>query len=422
MLSAHIHSEYLQPLTPASVTIELDAKKSPLALLAQACSQIGKVDPPASSKESASPPSLKLGQQRPPSADKCSFKSYHKVGGDSGGGGEDQVSSSSLSDKMGFRVLGGTHWNTAKSPPYAPHPFSPSGGQGPKQRSGSAPPNPLGHSPNDERETGSPSSTSSDCGQSKKDTDARRPTSEGPHLANSGRSSDGGKAEPGHGCLTPISPYESAHPLIPLPPSNVVYHSSVVGPYAGYPPRLGPELPRSSPLAGSSPPFFMQGPCRDPYCLSYPNVPHHSSSGLKSSFPLVYAAHPAHPLYSYLVPSDSLARWESARGPCDKRFTASDELLARLRAHNAVTLEVDPKVPSSAPALCHVSHMSGSGGFLRAPHGMGVARYHPYSNKVHLSSGPSAMSVHSLPATSPYYPHYAFYNQRLGPPSTLGYQ
>ncbi|XP_071494191.1 zinc finger protein 703-like [Diadema antillarum] len=44
-----MHTEYLQPMDPLPTT--LDAKKSPLALLAQTCSSIGKPDPPPSSSE-----------------------------------------------------------------------------------------------------------------------------------------------------------------------------------------------------------------------------------------------------------------------------------------------------------------------------------------------------------------------------------
>lgn len=258
------------------------------------------------------------------------------------------------------------------------------------------------------------------------------------------------------------------------------YHGSVVGGYAGYPSQFVPGLdptksslgsmampgkhPSSSPLTGASPPSLMQSLCRDPYCLSYPGVSHlggsncnscihDPSSSLKSSFPLVYPSHPlhslhqsslssnassslSHPLYTYgfMLPNDPMphaCNWVSAGGPCDKRFATSEELLAHLRTHTALPVGMDSKllsVSSSGPASCHLHlpQQSSPGSMpsslsLRAPPSLGLTRYHPYS-KVHLPPAPPSLSLHSLPTTGPYYPHYALYGQRLGSASALGYQ
>ena len=526
-----------------------------MALLAQTCSQIGKPDPPSSSKLSSScsgadkessgrssVSGLKLGEHRPSLEDKSSFKPYNKGSGDCR---RDGVTSSSSGDKVGFRVPGN---NVAANgnpsggqQPYPPHAVSPCSGaasgsppghaqlqqqqqqqqqhqhqqqQQPQKQSQSPGGQQAPHSRSPVRETAherdtSPTSTSGGSNNNngnhhpKRDADVNKANPDSPLHANSshvrastncsngssdgGSNHEGGKAEPAQphlaaGHIAPISPYKTSQPLFPLPTSNMGYHGSVVGAYAGYPSQFVPGLdptksgigvgsmavpgkhPSSSPLTGASPPSFMQGLCRDPYCLSYPSVSHlggsncnscihDPSSSLKSNFSLVYPSHPlhslhqsslsssassslSHPLYTYgfMLPNDPLphaCNWVSAGGPCDKRFATSDELLAHLRTHTALPVGMDSKllsVSSSGPAPCHLHlpHQSSPGSMpsslsLRAPPSLGLARYHPYS-KVHLPPGPSSISLHSLPTTGPYYPHYALYSQRLGSASALGYQ
>uniref|UniRef100_A0A8C7I3W9 Zinc finger protein 703 n=1 Tax=Oncorhynchus kisutch TaxID=8019 RepID=A0A8C7I3W9_ONCKI len=482
MLTAHTshllhHPEYLQPLQSAPVSIELDAKKSPLALLAQTCSQIGKPDPPSSKlssisnghgdhdgHSSSSSSSHKLGEHRPSQEDKSSFKPYNKVGGDSR---RDRVcSSNNSSDKTGFRV-------PSSCPSFPPHAISPN------SRVGS-----------EHKQEQNVNKVSLDSPQMANSSHARASTNSSTGSSEGSPSHELGKMDsqppplslgPGH--ITPISPYKTGHSVFPLSSSGMGYHGSVVGAYAGYPSQFVPGLDptksglggggvrvpgkhhSSSPLTGTSPLSFMQGLCRDPYCLSYPNSPHlggsnpcvhDPSSSIKSGYPgLFYPSHPlhslhpstmsssitptlSHPLYTYgfMLSNDPIphaCNWVSAGGPCDKRFSTSDELLAHLRTHTSLPGGMDSKLFSAYPSVsssaasCHLhlphqSQASLQNSFsLRAPHTLGLARYHPYG-KVHLPPGPTSIPLHSLQAGSPYYPHYALYSQRLGSASALGYQ
>ncbi|KAI8521983.1 hypothetical protein Bbelb_017370 [Branchiostoma belcheri] len=395
MLSARsqhmLRTEYLQPLQPTT----LDAKKSPLALLAQTCSSIGK-DTELPSKQASS--SVEKDQRTSSSSpskssvvdgDKSSFKPYKK----------EEKTEGESSSKSGFHTPNSAAGSTAgdKTPAGSEH--DPCGGMFVE----------VNHH-----------ETSSGGNSTEKSSLSVQPS----HLSPS-------SPKPGHSSIAPHLPG-----ALPCGAGCACGSgSSLLDPSKGamtaqlpstLPPSMAAGKLDASPLAGGTAPnpyayvktstgaTALMPICRDPYCTNCQGAQLAAAAGT-------------------MLPH--VCNWVSGTSSCGKRFATSEELLQHLRTHTmsgsqAGSLSI-PSLTSSALNGCHLHYPSAASaaGLLRPGYptspvnGLHSYRYHPYKPPMPTGAPPSlAMPSLQLHAPTPgaFYSPYGLYAARLGAP-TVGY-